>query len=311
MTDLKEMMLYSPTYFCAIARADWIPELRTKDEDALAGTIGVAAGISAGTVAAILNHPVIPVSDLASIFDNENLPADKLQAILDDENLSIQRGQEIVDAMTNPGKIGTGGRRGYIGDDWSDNKLTNRDKTVERAPTFDKIFSYFRPEWTVDDSPSGLTITVENRRVKFSKSGSESGTGYIRISSSFTIGAWEWKYQYSTLGSTPGYDGFKFMMVDGSNSYYMGLAGETGYGDLRKVVGGTDSIILDCSLVQDTDEHLVKVTRDSDGNFEVFQDGVSKGTVTDIDITTCNYLSIESSDYRLALDYYVDSLKVY
>jgi len=47
-------------------------------------------------------------------------------------------------------------------------------------------------------------------------------------------------------------------------------------------------VLIDQSWTIDIDWHTAKITRDANGIFEIFLDGVSKGTVTDTDITTTN-----------------------
>jgi len=261
-----------------------------------------SANLSADKAASILDNANLSVDKAASILDNANLSETKLQAILDNENLSIQRGQEIVDAMSNKEKIGTGGRRGYLADDWEDNKLTNRDRAATLATTFDRIFQKFRPEW---DTVSG-TPEVSNGRLFFDNSLE------MQVPSDFVVGAWQFKFEWSESSDTDeSYCFIRFMYVDDDNTYFLKLdafvSAETRNG-LGKIVNGVGSGLL--SFAIDLGEHTIKITRDSDGNFEVFYDGVSKGTATDTNITTSNYINIKYTQKTYG-NLYLDDLEVY
>jgi len=308
---LKEMMLRSPTFFCAIARPDWIADLLATDKDALAGTIDAAAEISANIVGSIFSHPDVEASDLVDLCANDNLTpvriarifdhtkASRVQEILDNANITIQKGQEIVDAMSDPTKIGTGGRRGYIGDDWEDNRLTSRDKAATLATTFDKIFAYFRPEWTEVAAGWGAS----GGELVSSANGAEIG-----IPSEFTVGTWEWDEKTESTADVP-YLWFRFMWVDANNAMQIRMYGNSGTNvvGLEKYVSGSRTGLI--SWDRDTTVmHTIKVTRDANGNWEIFDDGVSKGTTTDTSITSSNEIRIIAENSGPT---HIDNLKVY
>ena len=289
------------------------------------------ANLTAAKAASIIDNANLTVSKAASIFDNTNLTVSKAASIFDEFGLSItkinsiithanitdNKAQEILNGTTYATRDLTSATSIIYAlcDDWDDNKLTSRDDRDTTASSLlgaNEFAQKFRPDWTVDDSPSGLTIIVDTGRVKFSCTSGNSGAGYIQIPSVIIEGTWEWKYQYSQIFSgNTGVDNLYFMHVDDNNAYYIQFAAYGGYGDFYKVVGGADTKILECSLVVDTDEHIVKVTRNSSGNFEVFQDDVSKGTAIDNDITSSNHFRQSFEDYKQTFDYYLDDLKIY
>ena len=271
------------------------------------------ADVDAAKAAYVIESTTKDVADLASIFDNANLSADKaasiadnanlseakLQAILDNTNLSIQKGQEIVDAMSNPTKIGTGGRRGYIGDDWEDNKLSSRDKAATVATSFDKIFQTFRPEWTVKAG----TITVASGRVE----GDAAGINEVQTSSSITEGTWEVDIIILATGS---HQLICIIYQDDNNFYEAGntTPGGTRSWCLRKYEGGTITDLIQSSWTEATGTYRLKVTRDSSGNFEMFVDGASMGTATDTFLPTANYIVLRVDDDNSSA---MDNLEVY
>jgi len=229
----------------------------------------------------------------ALIFDNSNLTAAKLQSILDNTNLTIQKGQEIVDAMSAPSKIGTGGRRGIIGDDWADNKLTSRDNAATVATALDKVFQTFRPEWTTVAGAPTLTdgiLTIANG-------------DKITISPGLTEGSFEVKLRATTGGTGPsGTMYVAFIYQDDNNN--IGIYEWEPMG-LGKVDGGTYTHLISDDNPSTT-QATFKFTRDASGNYEFFKDGVSQGTTTDTFLPTNNNIAIWSDRSE---DIEVDDLK--
>ena len=279
------------------------------------------ADVDAAKAAYVTENTTKDVADLASIFDNANLSADKaasiadntnlteakLQSILDNTNLSIQKGQEIVDAMSSPSKIGTGGRRGVIGDDWEDDKLTSRDKAATVATALDKIFQKFRPEW--DTANADTKISVESGYLKIAASADYDL--YIKLTDNITEGTWKMRQKLGAVNSTRGYNfTLAFMLKDKDNHYAAYISGYDDYVRFSKQIAGTVTHLIAASISRDTDWHEVKITRDADGNFELFYDGVSKGTATDTEITSGD-LAIGQFQEDNDEDAYVDDLEVY
>ena len=248
-----------------------------------AASIFNSAYLSVDKAASIFDNANLSVDKAASICDNANLSETKLQEILDNTNLSIQKGQEIVDIMSNPEKIGTGGRRGYVGDDWEDNKLTSRDKAATVATTFDRIFAHFRPEWT-----TGGTVSASNGYVAITSS-----HGYLNTPSSFTEGTWELDYKLATGARI----GFFFMAQNNFDSINKAYNSYFVFAHSKYELCYYDGSTLNSLISVDTDTrdgnwHTIKVTRDSNGNFELFLDGVSQGTATDTSITTSEIIHV-------------------
>jgi hypothetical protein len=265
------------------------------------------ANLTVAKAASIFDNTNLTVAKAASIFDNANLTATKLQSILDNTNLTIQRGQTIVDAMATPSKIGTGGRRGVIGDDWQDNKITSRDKAATVATTFDKIFQNFRPGWT---QVSGTT-TCTGGQVVLDQTSEE-----INISTTFMVGTWELDFKFSEIGTGGTWYSFylDFIAIDSSNSYYLLAAPDTDAGEnwyrMYKRIASTDTAIIAGTWTPDINLHTSKVTRDGSGNFEIFLDGTSKGTVTNTEITSSSLLRLRKHANTASACYF-DNLKIY
>jgi len=302
MADLKEMMLRSPTYFCAIARPDWIAELKEKNEDVLAATIDAAAGMCASVVGGIFSHSEVSLPDLVSLCANDNLTAPRIarifdytkasrvQQILDDPNISIQKGQEIADEMKVPMKIGSGGRRCIIADDWNDNRLERRFKASYYPTDIDKIAAIFRPEWNIlSGSPN-----VRDGQLRLG-----GGDGVI-VSLTYLGTRWA----YYPAGHWPFRNRFHFIRQDGDNYWMLWHEHHavTKKLALQKVVGGSATEVGSTS--DSGYGYLWEVTRDEDGNWEVFRDGVSKITATDTWLPTMNEVCFYTPDDNADIDYF-------
>ena len=257
------------------------------------------ADVDAAKAAYVTENTTKDVADLASIFDNANLSADKaasiadntnlteakLQSILDNTNLSIQKGQEIVDAMSDPTKIGTGGRRGVIGDDWNDNKMTSRDSASVTPTALSKIFQNFRPEW------SGTDFSVSGGEIYTTKN-----PGYTSTPSIIAVGTWGFK---AKLGDTDNSYDWRIVFIssatgDSGDGYVFYKYGGGSF-RLARLDSGTYTDLISTTASSDTNYHEYKVTRDSDGNMEIFEDGVSKGTTVDTTYTSSSYIVLRGS----------------
>ena len=63
---------------------------------------------------------------------------------------------------------------------------------------------------------------------------------------------------------------------------------------LCKTVSSSSSSLISGSWSIDTEWHIIKVTRDSSDNFELFFDGVSKGTTTDTILTSSKQIRLHA-----------------
>lgn len=242
------------------------------------------------------------ISPIASIFDNANLSKAKLQSILDNTNLTIQKGQEIVDAMSSPSKIGTGGRRGIIGDDWEDNKITSRDNAATVATALDKIFQTFRPDWSTngDVSVASGHVTLAN-----------TDAGLI-ISFDKVVSLAQLKLAFQDTSGNNRQE-FRFMsdsnnIPNNSNNWQLRTTCAGDF-DLYKYVSGSGTNVISSTWTANTAWHTIKATRDADGNWEIFFDGTSKGTAIDTWLPTINYLTISNHPVT-NYEHYVDNLEV-
>ena len=248
-----------------------------------------------------------------SYFDNL-LSTPAIAKILDNTNLSIQKGQEIVDVMSDSSKIGVGGRRGYVGDDWNDNKLTNRDGAAAVSTELNKIVQQFRPSWNVVSGSDRLA--AQNNRLEMWNVNGDATHAVLNISQTHTDGTWQYDFYF---GGTSYILYFSFIKTSGGDRYYIisGIQGGTEETvKLYKEVGGTTTLLLDTSYAFLAGYwHCLKVTKQG-SNFEVLKcDGSSIGTAVDSEITTCDYFELEGAggtaeatgdDY-----YYIDKLLIY
>jgi len=203
--------------------------------------------------------------------------------------------------MSKPSKIGTGGRRGVIADDWADNKLTDRDRAAVISTPFGLIYQNFRPEWTTESGSPGasggeLDLPPGDTTVQA-----------ISTPSSVTTGTWLATVRYEAARTVGGPHCPRFIVQD-DNNYW---ARNWEPGNLIKVwktVNGTNTPLYSPDPGTDQGEHDYKTTRDSNGNFESFWDGVSMATGSDTWLPTANKMHIQNSDDH---DFYMDDLKVY
>ena len=276
-----------------------------------------ATHVNSGTytdalMASAFDSSYLAASKAASIVDNANLTEAKLQSILYNTNLTIQKGQEIVDAMSSPSKIGTGGRRGYIGDDWSDNKITSRDNAATVATALSKIYQKFRPEWSIENIGTSSDPYADSGQLVFLNDVDNTGQKGVYTSLNTNTGTFKIKFKQAT--TTTDNSGVCPIQICSSSW----VSGGEGY-DLMYRTDGSEytlwkgrhnTAIISSTWDGDTAWHEAKITRDSSGNFELFYDGVSKGTATDTDYTSFNTLEVFYTN-GVQIDTYFDDLEVF
>lgn len=109
----------------------------------------------------------------------------------------------------------------------------------------------------------------------------------------FAYGTWRLDMA-TTLTSSPGTDGayaeFWFLRKSNADSYRLIIKGSSmGTWVLVKQVNGIDTTLATLTATGYVDQFTqVKVVRENDGTFTVYQDGVSLGSVIDAEITTCD-----------------------
>ena len=271
---------------------------------AKAASIIDSTNLTAAKAASICAEAGLTQSRFNSIFDDTSLTDARISSILNDSNFTgkAQKGQECFDAMSrSKASFINGDHICELLDDWSDNKLTSRDNAATTATGFtDRFGKTFRPEWTVDSG----TWTGNAEVMKKTNGGS---AGAVYVSSTYTTGTWSVKLQNQSTSNV--ISDFCFMWVDASNMNFYRMSTNPTL-QLVKKVSDTDTALIDSGWTADTAWHTCKVTRDASGNFEMFFDGVSKGTATDTDITTSNQIrqnNLHSADGNV----WVDDLKVY
>jgi hypothetical protein len=105
---------------------------------------------------------------------------------------------------------------------------------------------------------------------------------------------------------------FRFMWVDASNYYTLYLSRSssgTNYMMLQKTVAGTPTNLIIANPSHTTNFHTYKITRDGSGNFEIFRDDVSQGSINDTAITTSNKMQLVEM-YNVAETIDFDNLMV-
>jgi len=192
-------------------------------------------------------------------------------------------------------------RQYEIYDDWDDSRLTDRRVTVEAFRC--KEQSNFRPEWTTESgSPSAsggeLVLPAGDTTVQI-----------VDAPSSFDTGTWEVDLLEHTAST--GAVVFRLIFQDADNWWSGWWRLYEGYQKLVKDDAGTVTAVIDTGtgvIADDGTYHTYKYTRDSDGNWEMFQDGSSLGTATDTFLPTANKLRFRNWE-DAEVDF--DNLKVY
>ena len=244
----------------------------------------------------------------ASIFEDANISISRINDILDDTNLSDSKASQIIydtavairDLSSASNIIGTA----EIVDDWTDNKITSRDSEsttpISVCSPYIQDINTFRPGWTIGSG----TWVAETGVMKKTNSGS---AGAVYTSSTYNTGTWSVKLQHESTSNV--ISDFCFMWVDASNMNFYKMA-TANVLQIVKKVSDTDTALIDPGWTSDTAWHTCKATRDASGNFEMFFDGVSKGTATDTSITTANQIR-QYQEHTLDENVWVDDLKVY
>ena len=279
---------------------------------AKAASIMDNANLTAAKAASIFNNTNLTLSKAASIFEDTNLTISKINSIITNDNISDSRAQEILNETDYATRDLTGAASILyaIHDDWADNKLTSRDNRATTAASVlgaNEFAQKFRPEW--DTTNINTKISVETGYLKIVTS--TDYDKYIKITDNITEGTWKMKQKLGEVNSSGGWNyTLAFMFTDTDNFYAAFISGFDEYVRFSKFVTGSNTHLIEGSITRDTDWHEVKITRDSSGNFELFYDGTSKGTVTDTSFTSGD-LVIGQFKEQNNEDVYVDDLEVY
>jgi hypothetical protein len=191
-------------------------------------------------------------------------------------------------------------KNGNYLDDWSDNKLSSRasfsDKSLSPKslePSSSSFSSPSRPEWTREQGSNG--INVQNERLKLD--GSSIHHLYY-TSNAVNKGSWEISFtSNSNRGSSENVSVLSVLDQDPTNWDANSGVPDNGYiieirdGSRYALVlrqNGFSSEIINGSWDNDTNQHTARVTRDNNGNWQLFYDGKSVGKATDNTFTTTN-----------------------
>ena len=110
----------------------------------------------------------------------------------------------------------------------------------------------------------------------------------------FFNGTYYMKTECTSTGSSGDNVQFKPLAEDANNYIIMSVRGDNGQDSPRviKKQAAANTTLLTSGVTTDTSEHEHKFTRDGMGNFELFLDGVSKGTCNEEFTPVGNYAEI-------------------
>jgi len=266
--------------------------------------------LTAAEWASIFDHPNLSKAKGSDILEDTNLSISKINDIITHDNISDSRAQERLNT-TDYGTRDLTAANSVIrvfGDDWEDNTITDRDDRATTAAAnlgANEFAQKFRPEWTAGSGKASASEgTLKTPDIAISPE--------VFTPSDFTVGTWEIDFRWMGTVGDYGAGNFRFIFQDSDNLWriYRVDSSNDEY-KLGKVDGGTvTGDVISTTHAHDEDWHDWKVTRDSDGNWELFYDGASDGTSTDTFLPDINELRIRghSSD---SADKEWDNLKVH
>ena len=191
-------------------------------------------------------------------------------------------------------------------DDWADNKLTSRDNRATTAASIlgaNEFAQKFRPEWTVQSGTWNADAGYVTKT---------NGTAHDHLStpSTFAVGTWECDFKLDVDNS---YIRIVIMNNESvvsatSDGYYVYAHGSSNFYRFDKRINNVSTTIINGGAwANHTTQQTTKVTRNISGDFELFLEGVSEGTVTDTDATTSLYIIL----WHTYVNCRTDNLKVY
>ena len=183
----------------------------------------------------------------------------------------------------------------YLHDDWGDNQLFS-DREDGGTTTHNGVTGYYRPEWT--EGQSGASVSNEALELSSGESVYFTDIG-ADLDETLTL---EWELN-DVSGFTSGthQHGITILGDDIDPSQDVFHPNE---GYVVKVIGNPDRVRVsrsqnyanDTVLISEEFDHGnlndIRVTRDSDGNFELFINGNSQGTAQDTTYDTQSEVSI-------------------
>ena len=259
------------------------------------------AGFTAANKALVCNEAAFTFANKALMFREAGLSIANINAIIIHANITDDNAQQILSEITKANRDLTSADNIYeLLDDWGDNKVTSRDGAGTTSTGFTNLFAHkdkFRPEWTVSANVSAAAGRMQFSAVSAAKS--------AEIASTFITGTWELDQQ---RGATNG-DQMMFKFLHDGTHYYMIY--KTSNTTALELYHSIDGFIIIGTWSNDDANHTFKATRDASGNFEIFEDGVSKGTVLNTTTTTSTKIIIMPENGTGGQIEYIDDLKVY
>lgn len=252
------------------------------------------AGLTAANSAAIFNEAGFTFANKALLFREAGLSIANINAIIIHANITDDNAQQILSEITKANRDLTSAANIYeILDDWDDNKLTGRDGAGATATGFTNLFAHkglFRPEWTTEagaPSAGGGVMTLP-------------ASARVSVSSTFDVGTWE----CLMVAVSGGHHSF-FLQSGGADKYECRRLSNATIG----LYDWVDSVwcIGTVGCQDETIASIIKMTRDGSSGWEIFENGVSKGTVTDSTTTSFDELHLDATSQSSNFD----NLKVY
>ena len=274
------------------------------------------ANISSATIKAILDiETVIVASQLGAMLEGTQLSLANAATVAETKYTTSQLNGAFINAIMSDNRVqellnttayatrnltGAASILYAIHDDWADSKLVSRDNRTTTAADVlgaNEFAQKFRPEWTtVTGSP-----TAAGGKLVLDAISEE-----VSTPSTPTVGTWE----ADRSGALAGITSMVFLIMHNGgttfqNSYFIQQQYPENY--IYFAYESTD--LISTAYSWDTANHTWKATRDASGNFEIFIDGVSKGTVLNTTMTVSATLGfmMKNADG----DHSIDNLKVY
>ena len=182
---------------------------------------------------------------------------------------------ELPDAITDPGSD-------YVWMYYGNTSLTSGSSGTNTFLFFD---DFADGEYTTNPAWTYIDGTVSAANFYLATTGEAYATGgNIKIASTIVTAVWEYKFQLTNT-AIGNFVMFTPIWVSVGNFYYLWIH-QNGTMNFRLVSGAIQSTIIASTWTADLNWHKAKITRNSSGYFEIFLDGVSKGTVTNTTHTT-------------------------
>lgn len=190
----------------------------------------------------------------------------------------------------------------YIEDDWNDNSLTSRSASekgyyynYQDGGTGDLLKGVYRPRW--ESTGAGGSISSSNGYIQVARDGTSSVTKSASTPSAIIPTEISWEL-YLTGQSTNKMQSIS-IITDEEPRENMGNEVSCGFDSadpraLSIAENGVTRNILSTPTVASDTWHTARVTRSTYGEYEVFSNGSSVGTVTDSFTPNPGYIGVKT-----------------